>query len=110
MLRIAKIVSTAVFFIFATATFSYSANGWQGPMTVTCVVAHKDCYVIDTDASISDCGISGRFTVKIDAMMADDIYKTAIVALLTGRYVHIYVDASQGCLISGMVSTRIMLH
>ena len=99
-----------IFIISMMSTFSHATDGWQGPMIVTDIVAHKYSYIIETNSTLNDCGVPGRFVIESDAPMAEIIYKTALVALLTGRQVNIFVEGAEGCLVSGMVSSRIVLH
>ncbi len=108
--RALQIVILVVVFLVSFPIYSHAASGWKGPMKVVSVVAHGNCYLIDTNYNLADCGANGRFTIKIDAMMSEDIYKMAMTAWLAQRDVYIYADDSQSCLISGMVSTKMIIY
>jgi hypothetical protein len=105
-----KLLFAGLFFVVAASSVSEAADGWYDGLKVTHIVVHGGYYLIETDSSLADCNAPGRFTIKGDAVMAKEMYVTAMSAYLTGKRINIYIDAAQGCLNSGMVATLISIH
>lgn len=87
-------------------TPSHAADGWYDGLRVV----HGGYYLVETDSPLADCEAPGRFAIRGDAVMAKEMYATAVMAFLTGKRINIYVDAAQGCLNNGMVATLISIH
>ncbi|MCM2359009.1 MAG: hypothetical protein NDI77_12725 [Geobacteraceae bacterium] len=117
MMKIDHMVKKALLIFFGTVcvigvgvSSSSAAGGWYDNISIREVIAHGGYYLIGTNSTLADCGVQGRFTIPASTPMARDMYAMALTAYLSGKKIAIYVDANQGCAVSGMVSTLMTIH
>lgn len=87
----------------------FAANGWYESFYINVLYVHFDTYILDTTSTLN-CGASGRFIIKSDAVMAKQMYSMALAAFLGGKHIKVYVDGAQGCVADGMVITKIGIY
>lgn len=94
--------------ISLAAMQSYAATGWQTPANIKSIYveaggAGYSFYTLST--TVGDCGAVGKFHVKSSQAGSGEMYAMVLAAYSAGKRVTFFVDQSQGCAYSGMIST-----
>lgn len=91
---------------------AYAANGWYDGLTVSDVVVEPGGpgFSVLTDGADGFCGTTGKHYFSFSGNRSEEMYSMALSAVVSGKTVRIYVDASKGCEKGGFVSTGIWIE
>lgn len=94
----------ALFLSICFTTTAHAAGGWYYNFTVTSIVVEASQYTVFTNSGtptqgLYDCGPVTKFGFPYSVVGAQgpQIYSTLLAALLGGKTINIYADASLGC-------------
>jgi hypothetical protein len=105
MARIGSLFLVSFCLVVLLSSPSRADGRWYGDLVVTAVVAHVDCYLINTSSTSVDCETQGPFSIMASHLMAKDMYAMALAALLGNKLIDVYVPATNECHIEGVVAT-----